>query len=162
MTETRFNEDVLPLYADMFRVAVALLGNREEAQDVVQNAMVKLWTIKDKLDEVRSLKAYCYGTVRNACLTRISQARATEPVEGLMIEADGSTPHRIVEARDSLRILKQAIDTMPPEQSEVMKLSAYAGMSNPEIADLTGLSETNVRAILSRGRKKLKLLFSKI
>ncbi|MDE6651719.1 MAG: sigma-70 family RNA polymerase sigma factor [Paramuribaculum sp.] len=162
MTETRFNEDVLPLYADMFRVAVALLGNREEAKDVVQNAMVKLWTIKDKLDEVRSLKAYCYGMVRNACLSRIAQARATEPVDGLMIVADGSTPHRIVEAQDSLRILKQAIETMPPEQSEVMKLSAYAGMSNPEIAELTGLSETNVRAILSRGRKKLKLLFSKI
>ncbi|MDE6048105.1 MAG: sigma-70 family RNA polymerase sigma factor [Paramuribaculum sp.] len=162
MTETRFNEEILPLHADMFRVAVSLLGNREEAQDVVQNAMVKLWTIKEKLEGVRSLKAYCYGMVRNACLTRISQMRSTEPVDDMTIEADRSTPHKIVEARDSLRILKKAIDTMPAEQSEVMKLSAYAGMSNSEIAELTGLSDTNVRALLSRGRKKLKILFSKI
>ncbi|MDE5745810.1 MAG: sigma-70 family RNA polymerase sigma factor, partial [Paramuribaculum sp.] len=123
---------------------------------------VKLWTIKEKLDGVRSLKAYCYGMVRNACMTRIAKTRITESVEDMVIATDRSTPHKIVEARDSLRILMQAIDTMPAEQGEVLKLSAYAGMSNSEIAELTGLSDTNVRALLSRGRKKLKILFSKI
>lgn len=162
MTETRFYDEILPLHSDMFRVAVVLLGNRDEAQDIVQDTMVTLWTVKDKLADVRSLKAYCYGMVRNACLTQLTRRKATESVESIASEDDGITPHQIVQARDSLHFLQQAIDAMPTQQSEVMKLSAYAGMSNSEIAELTGLSDTNVRAILSRGRKKLKTLFSKI
>lgn len=162
MTETRFNEEILPLHADMFRAAVALLGSREEAQDIVQEAMVKLWSGRERLDEVKCMKAYCYGMVRNACITYLSRKNTTEPVEALSAVKGDESPHHIVEVRDSLRILRQAINAMPPEQSEVMKLSAYAGMSNSEIAELTGLSNTNVRTILSRGRKKLKILFSKI
>ncbi len=163
MTEKRFNDEILPLHADMFRVAAAILGNRDEAQDVVQDMMVKIWANRHKLDKVGSFKAYCYTMVRNECVRRCSGVGAmTETEEALAVQSSDNTPHDIVESRDSLRYLKQAIDEMPLVQSEVMKLSVYAGMSTSDIAAATGQSEANVRTILSRGRKKLKSLFSKI
>lgn len=162
MTEKRFNDEILPLHADMFRVAVAILGNRDEAQDVVQDIMVKIWANRQNLGKVGSFKAYCYSMVRNEFVTRISGRAVTEPVEALAGCGSASTPHDLIESRESLHYMQKAIDGLPPAQSEVMKLSAYAGLSNSDIAEATGQSEANVRVMLSRGRKKLKSLFSKI
>ncbi len=124
--------------------------------------MVKIWTNRHNLDKVVSFKAYCNIMVRNECVKRRAGMGQTQTVETVVVQSSENTPHDIIESRDSLRYLKQAIDEMPSVQSEVMKLSVYAGMSTSDIAAATGQSEANVRTILSRGRKKLKSLFSKI
>ncbi len=71
-------------------------------------------------------------------------------------EEDGSA-----EYRDQRQRIKNLIDSLPPGQRDVLRLSAFGGLDNSEIAEVTGMSESNVRQLLSRGRKRLRELFNK-
>ena len=62
---------------------------------------------------------------------------------------------------DELNRVNEAIDALPPLSRRVLRMNAYDGCSGQEIAEATGLSEANVRVILSRTRKRLRTLFSK-
>lgn len=72
------------------------------------------------------------------------------------MEADSAIRHG-----DSVNLLNRIIDTLPPNQQMVIKMSTFAQCSNDEIAAATGLSDANVRTLLSRARHRIKELFSK-
>ena len=74
---------------------------------------------------------------------------------------DDSTEKRVDDA-DAIARLSNVIDRLPASQAEVMRLSAFGGLSNDEIAQATGLDNQNVRALLSRGRRKIKEMFIKL
>lgn len=145
----------------MYRVAVAILGSADDAADVVQDIMVRLWNNRHALDSVSSLSGYAINAVRNECVTRMTRTQQCADIDSLFEQCADDDQHSDMERRESLRIVAGAIQTMPDTQRRVMELSAFGALSNPEIAEATGLTEVNVRAILSRGRKKLKQLFSK-
>ena len=63
MDADKFRLTVIPLYKGMYSAAFAILGDKEEAADAVQECMVKLWKNRDILDEVQSLKAYAFTTL---------------------------------------------------------------------------------------------------
>lgn len=158
MTERRFNNEIIPMHAAMYRVAVAILGS---AADVVQDIMVRLWNNRHALDSVSSLSGYAINAVRNECVTRMTRTQQYAGIDSLIEQRADDDQHSAMERRESLRIVTGAIEAMPDTQRRVMELSAFGALSNSEIAEATGLTEVNVRAILSRGRKKLKQLFSK-
>lgn len=161
MTEQRFSEEILPLHAAMYRMAVAMLGSSDEAADAVQDVIVKLWINRRALGSVDSVSGYCMVAMRNECASRLTRTRPALPLEAAIGCSKGDNPESSLENRDSLAYLRRAIESMPQTQARVMQLSAFAGLSNPEIAQALGISEVNVRSLLSRGRKKLRLLFSK-
>jgi len=78
------------------------------------------------------------------------------------IDLPGSlTPHDEAVARDDLRLACQLIGQLAPRQREVVELSALSGYDNAEIAAATGISDENIRVLLSRGRSRLRELFRK-
>jgi len=149
------------MHAAMYRVAVAILGSADDAADVVQDIMVRLWNNRHALDYVSSLSGYAINAVRNECVTRMNRTQQCAGIDSLFGPRADDDQHSAMERRESLRIVTGAIEAMPDTQRRVMELSAFGALSNSEIAEATGLTEVNVRAILSRGRKKLKQLFSK-
>lgn len=161
MTTSQFKSEILPHYESMHRVAVAMLGDSDEASDAVQDCMLKLWRSRDGLDMIINIRAYCIGAIRKTCLSAIEGRINSEKIESVTAENDTDVTYDRVEQRDSLEFVTRAIDAMPESHRDVMKLSSFGGLSNSEIADMTGLTAENVRQILSRGRKKLKTLFSK-
>lgn len=161
MTENRFNDEIIPMHAAMYRVAVAILGTADDAADVVQDVMVKLWNKRHTLDSVSSLSGYAINAVRNECVTRMTRTSQCADIDSLADQCADDDQHAAIERRESLRIVARAIEGMPDTQRQVFDLSIFGALSNQEIANATGLTEVNVRAILSRGRKKLKQLFSK-
>ena len=161
MTSDEFKAEILPYYKDMWRMAYAVLGNRDEAADAVQDAMLRLWSVRDSLPEISNRRSYCIGAVRNASLRLIEGRKEFSPLTEIAETSESPEAVGRLEANEIKDFVSRAFDSMPPTQGEVMRLSSLSGLSNTEIAEATGLTLDNVRVILSRGRKKLKTLFSK-
>lgn len=160
MTISNFKSDILPHYKAMWNIAYAVLGNSDDASDAVQEGMVRLWARRDTLDSVSNVAGYCACVARNIALTMLQNRKSAADIDieasKLSMAAHGSER---MEWRHEVDAVMQAITNMPPNQREVMRLSAMAELDNNEIAEVTGLSRDNVRQLLSRGRKKLRQLF---
>lgn len=163
MTTEQFKQQILPFHTMMYGVARAILESEDDACDAVQDSMMSLWQKRDSLPMVANLRAYCAATVRNQCMTMVREraAHRQESLEDAPAVADDSSESRIDDA-DAIAGLRKVIDRLPASQAEVIRLSAFGGLSNDEIARATGLDNQNVRSLLSRGRRKIKDMFIKL
>lgn len=162
MTTQEFKDKIMPHHGAMFRVASAILSDSEEAADAVQDSMMRLWQYRDRLAAVADIRAYCIATTRKVCITA-TQKRVSYPDSYEALDTEASDDEvSAIEWRDAAECAAKAMEQMSPGQRYVLRLSAYGGFSNAEIAELLGMSQDNVRALLSRGRKRLKQLLSDI
>ena len=67
MTSQKFSTEYLPLAPMLYRIAFHILEQQDEAEDAVQETFLKLWEIRDKLDDVESAKAYSIRILKNEC-----------------------------------------------------------------------------------------------
>lgn len=162
MTAEEFKEKILPHYKDMYRVAASVMRNGSEAVDIVQDAMLKLYDRRACLKDVSDLKAYCMYVVRNACLNLIRDRKAFISIEEASNKDSEQDIHSEVECRDLSDAVKKAMDKLPADQKTVFRLSAYGGFSNAEIAEMLGISQGNVRVLLSRARGRIREMLSKL
>ena len=163
MTRKEFQQQVASQYARMYRVAYTLTSDEDEACDIVQDTLMKLWDKRSKLDDVKNLPACCMGALRNQFVDS-RRKLCLNPVKRPVSEADEAVSDetmRAVEAGSSMELVNRIIQELPENQSLVIKLSCISDCSNEEIAAITGLSMANVRTLLSRGRKRLKELYIK-
>lgn len=156
MTESQFKEAFLPLYRQMYGFALTLLGNSDDAADVVQEVMARMWRMCGEIPVLQSPKAYALTAVRNYCLTVRRRPAVEQPLEPGADVADPVTADSSMSADSTRRLIARAIASMRGAAAEVMSLSVFEQCSNAEIEQITGLSAVNVRVILSRGRKELR------
>ena len=91
---------------------------------------------------------------RNICVTMLRRRKITAPLEEA--EAVDASDNREVEYRDTRQRIEILIESLPAGQREVVRMSGIGGFDNSEIARATGFTETNVRQMLSRGRRRLR------
>jgi RNA polymerase sigma factor (sigma-70 family) len=163
MTSEEFKSKVLPLKNKLYRFALRLLGDTEEAQDIVQEIFLRLWSKRDKLNEYRNLEAFSMTMTRNLCLDKLkSPASRKENYNEDTEMPDNNTPYRKTETSDTLRLVRMAMAGLPEQQRMVIHLRDVEECDFDEIAEITGLSLNNVRVILSRARKKIRDTLIKI
>ena len=170
MKAEEFKSIFLPLNGKLFKVARRFTDYDDDAKDIVQDAYLKLWAIKDNLDTIENYEAFCIRLVRNLSLDFIKSARVKNNIGVTPQDIILNSPAEITEVNPLNRMIEQEsgkivlslIEKLPEQQKEVMKLRHYSECSMEEIVDLTGISATNVRTILSRARKKIKEQFEKI
>ncbi|MDE6552670.1 MAG: sigma-70 family RNA polymerase sigma factor [Muribaculaceae bacterium] len=155
MTEKEFKETVLPHHQLMLAEALRLLKNRDEALDCLQDAVTALWKSRKELTKVKNVKAYCMKIVYNRALEMIRQRKISDSEYGKNLQSD-VTSDSGVEHKEKVAILRKALKLLPENEREVVMMKAINGMSGDEIAEATGLSTTNVRVLLHRGRKRIK------
>lgn len=164
---TRFSQRVMPHSRKMFAVAYRFLQRPEEAEDALQDVMVKLWQIRDTLPPDKDLLPFLLVTVRNLCIDKL---RARQTIDSNMEVSniadidDGESPADIddlVEEKDRLRHLLGLIPHLPPDQQTVLKLRAIDELTTEEIAKRMNIQPENARQLLSRARKKLRELAKK-
>ena len=73
MKEINFRNDILPLKNKLFRLALRITLNREEAEDIVQDTMIKVWNSRERWQELDSIEAYCLTIARNLSLDRLKK-----------------------------------------------------------------------------------------
>ncbi len=163
MTSEEFKSEVLPIKNKLYRFALRLLGDTEEAQDIVQEIFLRLWTKRDKLGEYRNIEAFSMTMTRNLCLDKLkSPAIRKEKLDDIREMPDNRTPYTSTETTDTMRLVKRAMDALPEQQRMVIQLRDVEECDFDEIADITGLSLNNVRVSLSRARKKIRDTLIKI
>lgn len=164
MDEQQFKGCVMPLYKTLYAYALTILHDESDAADCLQDSLSRLWENRQKLSDVGNIKAYAIVTVKNIAITmaaKASQKGSRLDDEPPDISDPSPTPAGALELHEDLLSIRELLRMLPENQRKVVLLSGVAGLSNSEIGKATGLSDDNVRVLLSRGRKKLKNLFSK-
>ena len=157
-----FKKQFLPHSEVMYRAAYRLLGNAQDAEDMVQEAFIRLWEKRETAIQADNAEAYCVTLTKNLCIDRLRLKRlnyANTPSEQLELPDESNLQHSI-ERSDRLDVAQKALDKLPKQQQEVVKLYDFEGWSVKEIQVKTGLTNVNIRVLLSRAHQKLKKLFS--
>ncbi|MCK4568960.1 MAG: RNA polymerase sigma factor [Bacteroidales bacterium] len=163
MTSEEFKSDVLPVKDKLYRFALRLLGDAEDAQDIVQEIFLRLWSKRENLSEYRSIEAFAMTMTRNLCLDKLkSPASKKESFDESREMPDNRTPYTRTETTDTIRLVKMAMEALPEQQRMVIHLRDIEECDFDEIAEVTGLSLNNVRVTLSRARKKIRDTLIKI
>lgn len=158
MTEKIFIAQVMPLQNQMYGIAIRFGLSSEVAADCVQDTLLKLWRLRQGIpDDPAGCRLYCLRALRNQCLEVVEKSKPTIGVEEIRDIPDYREDD--AEYRDTSAALGRLIESLPPPQREVIKLSGVDGLSNKEIEALTGQSSDNVRQLLSRARRRLRQLF---
>lgn len=128
--------------------ALAFIDNREEVRDLVADVFVRLWEMRDRFDNIRSVKSFLYISVRNACLNYLRVAKITAARQKALLNELEHTD--IVEGPTDLetayrnRLFKE-IDNLPERCKLVFNLAFFTGLSNDEIANRLSLSKLTIR-----------------
>lgn len=152
MRTRTFKERHLSLSPLLYRIAYSILRNAEDAEDAVQDTFLRLFEESDKLDEMERPQAYFTVTVRNISLNKL-RARHPETAEDETagMPADRGSDDRM-EARDELRHI---LASLPAHERRILILRHVSGCSFADIAQLTGRTESSIRMLLSRVRRRL-------
>ena len=161
MQQEQFKQEIIPLRGRLIVVAQRMLGNPDDAEDVVQETFLKLWYMRERLAEIRNIPALSVQITKNACLNRIKARQKISEKPGTDSPADTATPYQQLEARDSLERTMRIIDTLPDLQQAILRMKHVDGLEVEEIAQLTGSNSEAVRMNLSRARRKVKDIFMK-
>jgi len=143
----------LPAMAGLAR---RILGNAAEAEDVAQEAMLRVWTHAPRWQPLAALRTWLTRVVVNLCLDRKRRAPMLE------LEAAGEvadpTPGagEQAEADERDRLLAAAIESLPARQRTAIVLTYREGMSNAQVADSLGTSVSAVETLLVRGKQNLR------
>ena len=154
-----FNTKVYPLKDKIFRIARRMLGQTEEAEDLVQEVFIRLWKKKDELDKYRSLEALAIITAKNLSLDRIKSRKLYfENWDDQRKYIEGFAEKTVPEHSGLVSGVQEAMKSLPDLPRLIMHLRDIEGYELEEIAGITGMQENAVRVALSRARKRIREL----
>ncbi len=155
-----FKSTVLPLRDKLLKYSVKLTDDGADAEDIVQEAFLKLWYIRDRLDGYQSVEALSVQVVKNLCLDKLRSKRMDRmPENSESILADTVTPEQMLEQHDAVAIIGRLIQQLPTLQQCIIRMKDVEGYELSEIAQITGTQIESVRVNLSRARKKVREQF---
>lgn len=157
-----FRNDILPLKNELFRLALRITLDKAEAEDVVQETMIKVWNRRDDWHKIDSIEAFCLTVCRNLAIDKAKRMGAHS--QAIEEEYCGDTADRSYAAnpevqameRNSVEIVRQLVNTLPEKQRSIMQLRDIEGKSYKEIAAILGVSEEQVKVNLFRARQTIK------
>jgi RNA polymerase sigma factor (sigma-70 family) len=160
MLNQEFEEKVFPLKDRLFRFALMLVQNREEAEDVVQEILARLWSARSKLTALKSTEAYAIQMTRNECINRMkSRNRRWTSLEKIEEQASEQQPENDLQRKETFQILLSFISGLPEQQQTVVMLRDVEGLEMHEIESITNMTGNNIRVTLSLARKKIAELY---
>jgi len=139
-----------------------MMRSIEEAEDAVQETMIKLWNRREELGKYRSLEAFAITVTKNHCLDRLKSASYKYRADETGREVGKSpAPDKVLEVKEEVNRVMEAIKTLPEQQRIILHLRDVEGYDFPEIEEITGLTSNNVRVNLFRARKRVREIIIK-
>ena len=147
----QFKRDILSLQPAMQRMAETMLGDEDEAADVVQDCFVALWNGRDKLDKVVNKEAWCITMVKRRCIDALRKMRPTVDIDERMDLAD-----EVQEEDERQKLAMAMLDRLPERQAKVVRMKHFDALDTKDIAETMQTTEGNVYVLLSRAYNSLK------
>ena len=164
MKEISFKNDILPLKNELYRLALRITLSEMEAEDVVQDTLIKVWNSRDSWANIDSIEAYSMTICRNKALDRLrmkeNQHASLEQQKGEAV-ADSNPQQRLI-AKDRLDAVRMLIDGLPEKQRSCMQLRDIEGKSYREVATILGISEEQVKVSIFRARQTIRRQFQQL
>jgi RNA polymerase sigma-70 factor (ECF subfamily) len=162
MLET-FKNMVLPTKNKLFRFALRILESHEEAEDVVQDVMIKMWDKRADLSKYQNIEAWCMRLTKNLSLDKLKSKHRQTHIQQVEIDVASFSlnPDKELELNDTCSHIEKMMNELPEKQKMVMQLRDIEGYSYQEIADVMEISMSQVKVNLFRARDKVRQQLTK-
>jgi RNA polymerase sigma-70 factor (ECF subfamily) len=144
-----------------FSLAYRMLGTRAAAEDVVQEAFLSVWRSGGRYDRARgSVRTWTLGIVHNRAIDALRRTtvhdrrRAADETAAERLEAPENTEVEVAR-RDEARVVRSALESLPPEQGRVIELAYFGGFSHSEIAEMLDAPLGTVKGRMRLGLEKM-------
>ena len=155
-----FNEVYDKLYRKLFFFAKSLIGNTEEARDIVAESFIKLWAQKNNFSNMAHLQVYFYTVIKNACIDYLRRNKLRTKIENHLIKSEivhENVIERKFQEAELFQLLYERISQLPDRMQQVFKLTYLEGYSRTEVAQMLNLSENTIRNTNAAAMKALRL-----
>lgn len=159
MTQETFRNTVFILRDEMFRFAKRFVMSSDEAEDVVQDLMIKFWQKKEELSTLGNLKSYALKAVRNECLNRLKHHDVKLGFADLQLHRSELYSMEVNNLKEHII---NFINHLPEKQKMVIHLKDVEEYEVSEISEIMEIEENAVRVNLMRARQKVKEQISQL
>ncbi len=146
---------MLPLKDVLYRLALRITLKHEEAEDIVQDTLIKVWNKRDEWENIVSMEAYCLTICRNLALDKMKlRANQNESIENIHLDTpdQGGNPYERMQQKDRIDLVRRMVNALPEKQRSCIQLRDFEGKPYKEIAEILGITEEQVKVNIFRGR----------
>ena len=165
MKQISFLSDILPLKNELYRMALRITMNAADAEDVVQETMMKVWNRRDQWDQIESIEAFCLTICRNLSLDKVrrmdNQTQSLDAAYDPKDQGVASNPEEQAIQNDRVRLVRQMISQLPEKQRSCMQLRDMEGKSYKDIATILDITEEQVKVNIFRARQTIREKFKR-
>ena len=150
-----FIHSVERLRGDLLRQARRLLDSEDDAEDAVQETLMKLWIMKERILNADKMRNMATVVCRNVSLNILRDATQSVPIETAEVITLQGNPQVLLEQQESRQKLKRSIETLTDKQRAILRMRNVENMTYADIAKIIGSSESSVRGMISKARLAL-------
>lgn len=153
-----FKTRVLPVKDKLFRYTLRILKNEDEAKDVVQETLIKVWNKRDEMDRLENMEAWCVRVARNLALDKLKSKHnnSVDIDNAYDLQSSSQSPYSTTEQKDTLKTIHNFINQLPDIQKQIIQLRDIDGFSYQEISDILKQNLNTVKVNLFRARKQVR------
>lgn len=166
--DRRAFSELVEMYKDkMYHLGYRMLGNAQEAEDVVQETFLRVYTNLHKYDDTQKFSTWIYRIATNLCIDRLRKKKNVYSLDAEMTDGDGNdfysllpseeeTPEEQLVLTETQQRIRRAIEDLPEKYKSVVILKYLHDQSLQEIADVLNMPVTTVKTRVHRGREFLR------
>lgn len=164
MDQKEFQTRVSGVNSRVFRLALTMMRQQQEAEDILQEVLLKLWVHREIIPELDSLEAYAIKITKNLCLDRIKADKNRKMIDLNESNAgrENFTPFSKVSFQNLKDLMLQLFGTLPEQQRLIIHMRDIEHYSFEEIENITGMNVNAIRVNLSRARKNVRGNYLKV
>ena len=146
-------------------MALRITMNAADAEDVVQETMMKVWNRRDQWNQIESIEAFCLTICRNLSLDKVrrmdNQTQSLDAAYDPKDQGVASNPEEQAIQSDRVRLVRQMINQLPEKQRSCMQLRDMEGKSYKDIATVLDITEEQVKVNIFRARQTIREKFKR-
>ena len=141
----------------MVKVGRDFFGNQMDAEDVAQEALLRLWNYCERLSADRNLEALAVKVAKNVCVDLYKNRNTYEDeITADVVSPPSQSADAELHAKEVMQKIDEAMERLNPRERDLLKAQQLEGKSAEEISEQTGIPKSSVKSMISMARKKLK------
>lgn len=160
MNLKEFTIKIIPMRQEVLEQARRLTGDDNDAEDLAQEVMLKLWTMRESIDTHPNVKALAFTILHNKHTDMWRHRQKISQVEDWPTDIGKENAEN--DLHDEMALIRLIMEHLPPLQNQIMRMKEIEGYSSEEIMQITGCSADSIRQNLSRARRRIREDYMKL
>lgn len=159
MKVATFEHNVRRLRAQLLQRALTLLHDKSKAEDAVQDTLLRLWEVHDKVDSTDAVQRLAFSLLRYRCLDQLHPSPPTQPLDSIANDSTAAreTTDEPLETADNDLWLSQRVEKLPEAVRRMWKMKQKDQLTTIQIAQILGISARTVQNAIAQARRQLTL-----